>query len=166
MDNQYTISVLLTKQEDILSKIIYYITGRGYTHASIGYGEQDDEFYSFNIKGFRREKPKKYRERITKSLCFKLKVTKEEYENVVTLIQEFQKNRFLWKYSIFGVILSVLRIPHKRKRHYFCSQFVAEVLEKANITELRKSASLCFPNTLERILRNHRAMDRIVMNPI
>lgn len=166
MNNKYTVSVLLTKQEDLLSKIIYYITGRGYTHASIGIDDTDETFYSFNIKGFRREQPKKHKDLITKSLCFKLNVSQEEYQKVVDLIYEFQEKRDAWKYSTLGVILCLLRIPHKRKWHYFCSQFVAEILEKANITELCKHTSLCLPNNLEMLLRKHTGLDRIVMNPI
>lgn len=135
MNNKYTISVLLTKQEDWISKIIYYLTGRGFTHASIGFDENDEEFYSFNIKGFRRERPKKHKDTITQSLCFKLNVSREE-------------------------------IPHKRKWHYFCSQFVAEILQKANIADIRKNASLCFPNHLVDILNNRREMDAVVLNPI
>ena len=163
---KYTISVLLTKQEDFISKIIYYITGRGFTHASIGFDENGEEFYSFNIKGFRRERPKKHAHLITQSLCFKLHVTREEYEKVVNLIYEFQEKYSAWKYSTLGVILCILRIPHKRKWHYFCSQFVAEILEKANIANLRKNASLCLPNNLEGILRGRSELDCVMVNPI
>ncbi|MBQ8518096.1 MAG: hypothetical protein IJ455_00635 [Agathobacter sp.] len=166
MNKNYTISVLLTKQEDWISKIIYYITGRGFTHASIGFDENDEVFYSFNIKGFRRELPKKHKDAITQSLCFKLNVSQEEYEKVVDLIYEFQEKRKSWKYSTMGVVLCLLRIPHKRKWHYFCSQFVAEILEKANIAEVSKHASLCLPNNLVDILNSRRAMDAVVLNPI
>lgn len=166
MEQKYTISILLTKYEDFTSKLVYYLTGKGYTHASIGLDETKDEYYSFNIKGFRRERPLKHKDIITDSICYKLEVSKEEYEKVVELINAFQENRFEWKYSTLGVILCVLQIPHKRAKHYFCTQFVAEVLQKARIAELKLHASLYNPNNLERELRNLFNLERVVMNPI
>ena len=68
MENKYTLSVLFVNYEDFWSKVVYYVLGRGYGHASIGVDQngvdqngvdQSDEVYwSFNFKGFRREKPK------------------------------------------------------------------------------------------------------------
>lgn len=166
MEKKYTISILLTKYEDFTSKLVYYLTGRGYTHASIGLDESQDVYYSFNSKGFRRECPMKHKEKIKDSICYKLDVTKEEHEKVVELINAFQENRFEWRYSTLGVILCVLQIPHKRAKHYFCSQFVAEVLQKAKIAELKMNASLYHPNNLEKELKKLFNLERIVLNPI
>ena len=166
MKDKYTISVLLTKQNDVISKLLYYITGRGYTHASIGFDGKQEEFYSFNFKGFRREHPKKHRHLITESVCFNLDVTKEQYENVVNLIYEFQEKRKVWKYSIVGVICCILQIPYKKKWHYFCSQFVAEILEKSKVTKLQKNASLYLPNALIYILDEHCAIKNVLINAI
>ena len=166
MEKKYTVSILLTKYEDLISKIIYYITGRGYTHASIGVDDSEEVYYSFNIKGFRMERPLKHKDKITDSICYKLDVTAEEYEKLVELINGFQEKRFSWKYNTLGVILCCLRIPHKRKWHYFCSQFVAEVLQKSNIVDLKRNASLYFPNKLEQELKGLVNLNRVVLNPI
>lgn len=42
------ITVLLTKYSDWNSSLIFYLTGRKYTHASLGI---DGTYYSFNYKG-------------------------------------------------------------------------------------------------------------------
>jgi len=46
------VTILLTEYSDALSRFIYYISGRGYTHISLGLEEDEDRFYSFNYKGF------------------------------------------------------------------------------------------------------------------
>ena len=166
MEKKYTISILLTKSGDFLSKIIYYLTGRGYTHAAIGIGDSEDAYYSFNIKGFRKEHPKRHKDIIQESICYQLDVSKEEHEKVATLINEFQEERFTWKYDRLGLILSMLRIPHKRKKHYICSQFVAELLQKSKIMNLSKNASLYLPNKLGQEVRNLLSLNRVVVNPI
>lgn len=166
MEDKYTISILLTETKDFLSRIIYYLTGRGYTHAAIGLDESEDLYYSFNIKGFRMEHPKRHKEVIKDSICFKLDVTQTEHEKVTELIKEFQEQRFSWKYNLVGVILCMLKIPYKRRWHYFCSQFVVELLQKSKIADLKNNASLYFPNKLGQELRGLMNLNRIVVNPI
>lgn len=166
MEEKYTVSILLIKSEDLFSKILYYLTGRGYTHAAIGIDESEDTYYSFNVKGFRMEHPKRHKDTIKTSVCYQLDVSQEEYENVVTIIAEFQKERFSWKYDRIGLLLSVLKIPHKREKHYICSQFVAELLQKAKIMKLSKNASLYLPNKLGQEVRNLMSLTKVVVNQI
>lgn len=167
MDKTYTISILMTRHKDILSKAMYYfIGGGGYSHVSIGIDESEDAYYSFNIKGFRKEHPKRHRDQIKKSICYKLSVTKKEHKKIVELINEFQKNHSVWKYSLSGVILCRMRIPHKMKRRYFCSQFVTEILQKAEVIKTRQSASLYLPKILEKELSLHLNLREIIPNPV
>lgn len=166
MEEKYSISILLTTSKDAISKMIYYLTGRGYTHAAIGLDDTEDTYYSFNIKGFRMEHPKRHADIITDSICYKLDVTKEEHERVTDLINEFQEKRFLWKYDMIGLVLCILRIPHKRKTHYICSQFVAELLEKSKIMNLRINPSLYFPSQLGKEVGSLMNVSRILVNPV
>lgn len=166
MEKKYTISILLTKSGDFISKLIYYFTGKGYTHASIGIDDEEDTYYSFNIKGFRKEHPKRHKDTIKDSICYELDVTKEEHENMTSLINEFQKERFSWKYDSLGLILTILHIPHKRKKHYICSQFVAELLEKAKIMKLSKNPSLYVPNRLGQEVRKLLNLRKVDQNPL
>ncbi len=166
MEKKYTISILLTKYGDIISRIIYYFTGRGYTHAAIGIDDEEDTYYSFTIKGFRKEHPKRHSDIIKDSICYELDVTQEEHENVISQINEFQKERFSWKYDSLGLILCILHIPHKRKKRYICTQFVAELLQNAKIMKLSKNPSLYFPNRLGQELKNLLKVRKVVHNPI
>ncbi len=166
MENKYTLSVLFVNYEDFWSKVVYYILGRGYGHASIGVDENEEIYYSFNFKGFRRERPRKHEDIVSKSVCYKLSVSKEEYDKVVEMIEEFQSRRFEWKYNLMGLLLSRINIKRKKKDHYFCSEFVAEMLQRANVAEFSKSTAHYLPNRLEQEVQKLHNLEQIIFNPI
>ena len=150
------ISILLTKYSDRMSNFIYHITGRGYTHSSIALGEDPEEYYSFNYRGFAVETIEKHKKRgVKNSLCFKIQVSDEVYETVKEQIQTFQANREEYSYSTFGVFLCLLQIPFRFHKSYFCSQFVAEVLSKSGAANLTKSPSCYTPNHLISLLESN-----------
>lgn len=166
MENKYTLSVLFVNYEDFWSKVVYYILGRGYGHAAIGVDEEEETYYSFNFKGFRREKPRKHEDIISKSVCYKLNVSKEEYDKVVQMIDEFQQRRFEWKYNLAGLLLSIFHIKRQKKDHYFCSEFVAEMLERAKVTEFEKNVAHYLPNRLEQEIQKLKNLEEIILNPM
>ena len=47
-------------------------------------------------------------------------------------------------------VMCFLKIPLKRKNHYFCSQFVAEVLQKCQVIEPRKRSTLYFAKDISK----------------
>ena len=166
MKNKYTLSVLFVNYEDFWSKVVYYVLGKGYSHASIGVDDNEEVYYSFNFKGFRREKPRKHEEIVSKSVCYKLSVSKEEYDKVVEMIEEFQSRRFEWKYNLVGLLLSRIHIKHQKKDHYFCSEFVVEMLEKAKVVRFEKNAAHYLPNRLEQEIQKLKNLEQIILNPI
>jgi hypothetical protein len=52
--NRY-IFILLTRYNDLMSKVILRMLGGQYVHASLGLDDSYSQFYSFNKKGFRLE---------------------------------------------------------------------------------------------------------------
>ena len=170
MENKYTLSVLFVNYEDFWSKVVYHILGKGYGHASIGldnHNTSDEEiFWSFNFKGFRREKPRKHEAIVSKSICYKLNVSKAEYDKVAEMIEEFQSRRFEWKYNLMGMLLSRINIKRQKKDHYFCSEFVAEMLQKAKIAEFSKNTAHYLPNRLEEELQKLKNLEQVILNPI
>lgn len=165
MENKYTLSVLFVNYEDFWSKVVYRLLGKGYGHASLGVDENEEIYYSFNFKGFRREKPRKHESIVSKSICYKIAVSKEEYDKVVQTIEEFQRRRFEWKYNLMGMLLSIVRIKRRKAKHYFCSEFVAETLKNANIINSEKSAAHYLPYRLEQELLKLRNLEQIILNP-
>lgn len=166
MENKYTISVLFVNYEDFWSKVVYYILGKGYGHAAIGIDDAEETYYSFNMKGFRREKPRKHEDIISKSICYKLRVSKEEYEKLSQMIEEFQKKRFTWRYNLLGMLLSRIRIARQKKDHYFCSEFVAEMLQKSKVAQFKKSVAHYLPYRLEREIQKFKNIEQIILNPM
>ena len=57
MEAKKKVTVLLTRYYSTFSNFVYWISGRGYTHVSIALNDENDCYYSFNFKGFRREYP-------------------------------------------------------------------------------------------------------------
>ena len=53
----------------------------------------------------------------------------------------------LYQFNVIGLALCGMHIRWKRRRHYFCSQFVSEVLEKSGAMELPKHSTLMHPKT-------------------
>ena len=49
-------------------------------------------------------------------------------------------------FNVLGLALCGLHIRWKRRRHYFCSQFVSEVLEQSGALALPKDSTLMHPN--------------------
>jgi hypothetical protein len=151
-----TITVLLTRRYDNISNLIYWISGCGYTHASIALDNKYKLFYSFNFNGFCIEdfSQKKLSREKNDSLCYHIKVSEATYNKIYLKISDFIEQKMKYKYSKIGLVLCVLGIPHKIKNHYFCSQFVAELLSITNEIKLKKRTSLYLPNQLVEELEN------------
>jgi inositol transport system substrate-binding protein len=145
------IYLLLTHLPDNGAKAIRLFTGYSYTHASIGLEEDRNTFYSFATKGFRVEKLTKFiKPERPPFPCavYELNVTDAVYQNVKALLNRCIARRGSLRYSFLGVILCLLHIPHRREGRFFCSHFVAEILERSCAAPLRKSSTLYLPRDL------------------
>lgn len=147
-----TITILFSKYKDLNSKLIYLFGGRSYTHVSIALDEENEYFYSFNKKGFRKEYPKKHKTLVSNTL-YKIEVTEEEFNLIKKKIEEFESKKDILKYSLIGVIFCLLRIKRKSRNKYFCSQFVAETLTNIKGFKLEKDASLYTPKKLSKLIK-------------
>ena len=151
-----TIYILLTNS--ILSRIIHFITMDSYTHVSIAFDENLEQLYSSSRKNGRTVLPagpcmeqiscgyyRKHASRIP-CLLYELQVDEETYFQVKREVQRIMENSEEYHYNIFGLLLCQFNIPYHRKRHYFCSQFVSEVLDKSGALKLPKDTSLMKPS--------------------
>ena len=146
-DNTKTIFILLTEDKDYIAQLYRIITGSQYNHVSIG--TEGKKFFSFVKKGFRVEKPwlfAHFRKKTELCAVYKLDVTDESYNAIKTRIDKFWTNKKEYRYSFIGVLFCMLRIPHRFRKQYFCSRFVAETLSESGALELKKSPSLYQPN--------------------
>ena len=157
-----TVSIFMTKYDDILSNFVYLISGRGYTHVAVCFDEETQDYYTFNYKGFRREHPFARRRNYGKSICYKLEVPREQHSRLRGLIQQMENSQVEWKYSLWGVVLCILGIRHRIQNSYFCSQFVAELLERSEIIRWRKHSSLYLPNQMRREIIKHKGLKKTI----
>lgn len=147
-----TISVLMTRYSDLLSRLVYCLTGRGYTHVSISLG-CGAPYYSFNFKGFCRETLEKHRRRgVTDSLELQLEIPDTAFRGIQRKLRLMEAFAPRYHYSRLGVCCALLHLPFRWRRHYFCSQFVAELLSASGALKLEKPACLYLPQPLLREL--------------
>lgn len=148
------IYILLTQFPGWNSRAIQLWTRFPYTHASVGLEEDLDTFYSFVYKGFIVESINRYNKPgRTPMPCalYSLDVSPDTYETAKQMLHSFSHNRAMLHYSRFGVVMGlVLRIPFRRKNHYFCSQFVADVLMHCKALRLKKDSTLYLPKDFSR----------------
>lgn len=148
------ISVLLTYPNDPLSRIMGGLGRQQYTHSSIALEETPGVYYSFNFNGFAVETTERHRRRALRSACYRLAVSDGTYRAVQRRIAQCLSRREDYRYTRLGLVLCVLHLPFRRKNRYFCSQFVAELLQESGAMPLHKAPSRYlpgqFPAELER----------------
>lgn len=152
--NRRKVFILLTQFPDTGSKVMRLITRYSYTHASIGLDEDLNTFYSFVCKGFMIEKITRYL-RPDRSpfpcLLYEIEVSEEVYQRVRKLLLDFAARKQSLSYTKAGVILGLSHISYRRKDHFFCSQFVAEILKYGGAAYLKKDSELYFPKDLSKL---------------
>lgn len=151
-----SIFILLTRSDTCLSKTIYLVTLDKYTHVSIAFDKNFDSFYSFSRKNFRFPLPAG----LTKEnflgdhflkkghlhcALYELKVSKEVYEQAKASVDKMYRNKDFYRFNILGLLFCRFGIEHQRNTHYFCSQFVGEILNNNNLIKLPKPPSLMRP---------------------
>ena len=146
------IHILLSDFRDRGSKIIAAMTGCSYPHASIGLEEYMNTFYSFVTKGFIVESITRYvkpgREPYPCEL-YSLEVSDRVYMRIKAILTYFVKFKPYMHYSKLGVAFSLLHIPYiPSPLGFFCSHFVAHVLEGSGAVTLRKSSRKYFSGDL------------------
>ena len=141
------IFILLLHFSDIGSLAMQYCTDFYYTHASIGLEEDMNTFYSFVYKGFLVEKLTYYAMKEAKTACllYEIEVKPDVYQQVREQLLAFKKQASVFSYTRIGLLLALLHLPFKWPGHYFCSQFVAEILKKSGAVRLNKRCCLCLP---------------------
>ena len=77
---------------------------------------------------------------------YALEVSNEAYLRAKRRADHMMAHGNLYRFNVLGLILCALHIRWQRRRYYFCSQFVSEVLEKSGAMELPKDSTLMHPN--------------------
>lgn len=152
-----TIYILLTRSGTFLSHLVYQFTGAAYTHASIAFDEDLSCLYSSTRKNgytmFPAGPSKEFLNRGIFKLrgdmpcaLYALEVDEENYARAKRRADHMMAHGRLYRFNSLGLMFCAMHIRWERRRHYFCSQFVSEVLEKSGSLELPKHSTLMHPN--------------------
>lgn len=152
-----SIYILLTRSDTILSKIVHFITSDTYTHVSISFEENLQSLYSSSRKNGRTLFPagpcaenlqSEYYKKHSQIPCavYELQVNNEVYENAMIEVEKIISNSDCYHFNILGLLLCQFHIPYHREHHFFCSEFVSEVLHRSHALDLPKDTSLMRPN--------------------
>ena len=154
METGKKVLVLLTRFPDNGAKVIQAMTGSDYSHASIGLSEDMNIFYSFVVKGFMVEEITRYikpdREPFPCQL-YEIEVSEKVYNTVKKILNFYVEHKSKMSYTKLGLVMALIGIPFKRKDCYFCSQFVAEVLERAKVMEMKRPTQSYLPGDFTKL---------------
>ena len=149
------IYILLTRSGTWFSHLIYFATRDSYTHASIGLDGPSGPFYSFARKyrhfalpaGLVEEQVTAYRFAVPCCL-YEMTVSEETYVRLRRQLRLMYAQREEYHYSVLGAFACYFNLSLQRRHHYFCSQFVAGLLESCGAVELPKAPTLLRPAEL------------------
>jgi hypothetical protein len=161
MTGDQSVFILLTNTGTLFTRLIQGYTKAPYNHASISFTRDLSEMYSFGRKhpgnplngGFVKEDLhtgtfNKYPN--TTCVIYELKVTEREVEKMKRVLHIFIRSQQKYLYNILGVIGIALKEPVEFSNSYFCSQFVAEILDRSGIKLWNKLPALVTPDDFRR----------------
>lgn len=172
---EYTyIYLVFTKTNTWLSRLIGYVSKIEYPHASISLDNSFTRMYSFGridpdnpfSGGFTEENLfeglyKKSGD--CRCMIYRLKVNHTQYSAVQAEVSEFISSRDVYRYNLMGLLGVWFNIPIKRRNHYFCSQFVSEILIRSCLLHDEKIPELIRTNDLYTIKNKELIYEGLVL---
>lgn len=149
------IYILLSRPNSFVSRLIAFFSRAEYSHVSVAYDSELHRLCSFarkyyfplpgglvteNENGVLR-KPL----RNAKCIILSASVPENMFETFCSRIDTMLSNRNRYHYSLRGLFLCGLGIETHREYYYFCSQFVAEMLNCAGVRGMPKPPTLMKP---------------------
>ncbi|SEL20566.1 hypothetical protein SAMN04488688_103139 [Paenibacillus sp. cl141a] len=157
MVDDQSVFILLTNTGTLFTKVIQGYTRAPYNHASISFNRELSELYSFGRKnpnnplngGFVKEDLKtgtfsKYPN--TTCVIYELQVSERDIAKMKRVLQAFIRKDKKYFYNILGVLGIALKEPIEFSNSYFCSQFVAEILQRSGVRLWDKLPALVTPD--------------------
>lgn len=151
---KYPVFIVLMHSGTVLADAIKKFTHDNYSHACISLTPDLVPMYSFGRKkvdlkdgtGFCISSPtddffKKFK---AVYAVYVMYLSKDEYDNIKKRLQYFIDNKDVLKYNISALIMNALNKPTEKSKKYFCSRFVADVLNSGRTMD--KLPSLYRPN--------------------
>ncbi|MCL2559728.1 MAG: hypothetical protein FWE07_04510 [Turicibacter sp.] len=133
--------ILLTQTTSTLTKVLKFCTKKPYNHASLAFDERLEYTYSFGrihaddplIGGFSHERLDAGVFKEAQCQLLSLDATPEQYRKMRDRVAEIEANQIKYKYNFLGLFGAKFDFKIERKHAYFCSQFVAKVLQEVGL---------------------------------
>lgn len=157
------IYLILMHSGTLPATLVRAVTGYPYSHAGLSLSPDCDPFYSFGRRslycflngGFvcqRGADPFFRRFSNTHCRILALPVTGDQHARLLALLDAFSGEPERYRYDFMGAVLrALLHRPISFRNRYVCSQFVAELLERADIHHFGKPACMAVPADLAAI---------------
>ncbi|RKL66600.1 hypothetical protein CR203_15045 [Salipaludibacillus neizhouensis] len=84
----------------------------------------------------------------TRCTIYSCSVTSDQLQRMEYFIKEIEAKKHLYRYNLLGLFALILNKRMNRKYSFFCSQFVATVLQECEIANFKKPPSLIRSNEL------------------
>ena len=157
-ENCYPVFIVLTHSGTAMANIVKAFTGNKYTHASISFDSSLDPMYTFGVKGpktfgsesgfvIQNTKSEFYKNYKALYAVYVMYVNQLQYEAMQRALQKFIDKKDEWKYDLVNLVSIWLNRPSEKSKKYFCSRFVAEIINAGY--RLDKVPSLYKPQELK-----------------
>jgi hypothetical protein len=150
--------VLLTDTGTVLGKIIKLYTRKPHNHASIVIDDQFNKVYSFGRRnprnpffaGFVEENIRGGLFRKADCAIYCITITEKQFQKMNSKLRDMEENKENYRYSLIGLIAVALNLEMTRKNAFFCSHFVAAILEESGVDiQNQKPLSLVTPHDIK-----------------
>lgn len=154
---QKYVYIVLSSSSSLPAKMIRLLAHHKLNHSSITLDDSLHKMYSFGrVKmwnvlsgGFVVEdKDKGFYQKFTDTYIqlYRLPVDELTYNKTKAYLENCALRRKEFKYNFAGVFLYKFGIPLDRKNKFFCSEFVASVIVKCGIREIKRNIHTYHPN--------------------
>lgn len=162
-----TIYLIETKNPTVLSHGIRLFCKYPYNHLSIALDASLSRVYSFGrrqpsnplIAGFAQEDFSHPFYSQSQGRVYALEVTQKEWESIELQLASFELHALEWHYNLIGLVPAYFRYPWERSDHFFCSEFVASLLQTAGILSPYIRPNLMHPRDVIEAVHPHCVYD-------
>lgn len=158
--------IVISQTGSIISKMLKAITGDQYNHVSISLDPRLRVMYSFGRLypnfpfpgGFVAESTrfgtlKRFSE--TKAIVLSVSVNEKAYRKIKKRLKKMFLNKEKYYYDNIGLLLAYFKIIYKRKRYYYCSDFVRELLVRFGAEKAELFPPIVHPEHFLRLPDSH-----------
>lgn len=148
--------LLLTDTGTLFTRMIKLYTKQCHNHASVGFDCELTEVYSFGRKrprnpfvgGFVKEDIRSQLFKNASCAIYVFTVNEKAYNKMFNYIKEMDKNQHKYRYNLLGLFAIALNKRINRKHAFFCSHFVAMVLNEGMLLNINKHPCMITPKDL------------------